>query len=329
VSADAVPLVDLMKASPRTGHAPAYAAIVVESGIRRRLELAGSRLAQAAESGDLNLVRQQTARTRLEFEACRARWRALPEPLSRELSVLSPNDHAAATVIRHASAAGARADREYAGSAAESGPFPEGRYAQVHQHPAPSADDADVREQEHRCRSPLGPSQAAVAGAVGAQALRDLAAGPSQIAHVRPWLRQGHFALRSDGALYALMCDMDAAGMAVDPVTISWQAARRGLHVEPDWLAGGTAALAVSNTREVHRLGLLAEAAQTGRDIQIGTADQRYSLHRMVQSASERLPALEGKQGVAPASRQAETPKADRLRSVSARTRRPGREAAS
>src|SRR5215469_2143078 len=45
VSADAVPLADLMDASPRTEHALAYAAIVIESGIRRRLELTGSRLA--------------------------------------------------------------------------------------------------------------------------------------------------------------------------------------------------------------------------------------------------------------------------------------------
>src|SRR5262249_53325669 len=42
VSADAVPLADLMEAAPRAGHAPAYAAIVVENSIRRRLDLAGS-----------------------------------------------------------------------------------------------------------------------------------------------------------------------------------------------------------------------------------------------------------------------------------------------
>jgi hypothetical protein len=329
VSADAVPLADLMEASPRPGHASAYAAIVVESGIRLRLELTGSRLAQAAESGDLDLVRQQAARARREFKASRARWRALPERLRRELPILSPNDHAAATMIRRASAAGARADRGRQGSAAESGPVPEGRNAQVHQHPAPSADDADVQEQEHRCRSPSARSQAAVAEALGIRALRDLVAGPSQIAHVRPWLRQEHFALRSDGALYGLMCDMDTAGMAIDPVTISWQAARRRLGVEPNRLAGGNAALAVPSAREVHRHGLLAEAAQAGRDIQAGTADQRHPLHLLLRSASERLPALEGKQQAVAASRQAETPEALRLRPVSARSRRPGKAAAS
>jgi len=329
MSADAVPLADLIEASPRIGHASAYAAIVIETGIRRRLELAGSRLAQAAESSDLDLVRQQAAHARREFEACRARWRALPEPLRRHLSVFSPNDHAVATMIRHASAAGARANRGRRGLVAESEPFPEGRDAHVHQHPAPSADDADVREQEHRYRSPSGRSQAAVAETAGAQALRDLAAGPSQIAHVRCWLRPENFALRSDGALYALMCDMDAAGMAVDPVTISWQAARRGLRVEPDLLAGGTAAFAVPSAREVHRHGLLAEAAQTARDIRIGTADQRHPLHQLFQSASERLPALEGRQQADPAARQAEIPGAVRLRPVSAHSRRSGKEAAS
>jgi DnaB-like helicase N terminal domain len=329
VSADAVPVADLMEASPRTGHASAYAAIVVESGIRRRLELTGSRLAQAAESGDLDLVRQQAARARREFEACRARWCALPERLRRELSVLSPNDHAVATMIRHASAAGVRADRGRHGLVAESGLFPEDRDAQVHQHPAPSDDDADAQKHEQRCRSPSGRSQAAVAEAVGAQALRDLTAGPFQIAHVRRWLRQENFALRSDGVLYALMCDMDAAGMAVDPVTISWQAARRGLRVEPDWLAGGNVAFAVPSAREVHRHGLLAEAAQTGRDIQIGTADQRYALHGLFQSASERLPALEGRQQAVRADRQAQIPGVGRPQPVSTRSRRPGREAAS
>jgi hypothetical protein len=100
-----------MEASPRTRHAPAYAAIVVDSGIRRRLELVGTRLTQAAESGDLDLMRHQAAHGRQEFEACRARWRALPERLRRELSFPSPNDHAVATVSRHAPVPGARIGR--------------------------------------------------------------------------------------------------------------------------------------------------------------------------------------------------------------------------
>jgi DnaB helicase-like protein len=156
------------------------------------------------------------------------------------------------------------------------------------------------------------------------RALRDLAAGPFQIAHVRRWLHPENFALPRDGALYALMCDMDAAGLAVDPVTISWQAARRGMRVEPDWLAGGTAAFAVPSAREVHRYGLLAGAAQVGQDIQAGTADQRFPLPRLFQSASERLSALERRQHAGRAAQSAEMPGAGRRQAVSARS--PGRD---
>ena len=96
------------------------------------------------------------------------------------------------------------------------------------------------------------------------RALRDPAAGPSQIAQVRGWLRPENFARPGDGELYSLMCDMDAAGMAVDPVTISWQAARRGLRADPVSLTGGAGWFAVPSAREVQRHGLLAEARLVG-----------------------------------------------------------------
>ena len=53
---DAVPRASLLGKSPRTAYAGTYAAIVVETGIRRRLQLAGSRVAQAAEDGDLDVA---------------------------------------------------------------------------------------------------------------------------------------------------------------------------------------------------------------------------------------------------------------------------------
>jgi hypothetical protein len=329
VSADAVPLADLMEASPRTGHAPVYAAIVVESGIRRRLELAGTRLTQAAESGDLDLTRQQAAHVRQESEACRARWRALPERLRRELSFPSPNDHATATVVRYAPASGARTSRGRRGMAAGSRSRPEGRDGHLQQPHAASTESADVQEEVHRPGLRSARRQQAVAKAAGVQALRDLAAGPFQIAHVRRWLHPGNFALPRHRALYALMCDMDGVGLAVDPVTISWQAARRGMCVEPDWLAGGTAAFAVPSAREVHRYGLLAGAAQVGQDIQAGTADQRFPLPRLFQSASERLSVLEGRQPAGRAAQSAEMPGAGRRQAVSARSPGQDREAAS
>src|SRR5882724_4620294 len=46
VARNAVPLADLMEASPRPDHAGAYAAIVIEAAIRERLRLAGSRIEQ-------------------------------------------------------------------------------------------------------------------------------------------------------------------------------------------------------------------------------------------------------------------------------------------
>src|ERR1700733_3994232 len=84
VAMDAVPLADLLGKSPRTAHAGTYAAIVVEAGIRRRLQLAGSRVAQAAEEGDLDVALGQAARARAGLVACAARWTALPARLRSE-----------------------------------------------------------------------------------------------------------------------------------------------------------------------------------------------------------------------------------------------------
>ncbi len=170
VSADAVPLVDLMQASPRAAHAPTYAAIVVESGIRRRLDLAGSRLAQAAESGDLDAVHQQAAHARRELGACRARWRALPEHLRRELSFISPNEQAVAAVVRHVPVAGAGIDRGRQGLVAESGPLLEDRDGQLHRHLAATlAHGAGVREQGPGHRPAPARPQGAAAELAGAR----------------------------------------------------------------------------------------------------------------------------------------------------------------
>src|SRR6202050_3723846 len=84
VALDAVPLAALLGKSPRTTHAGTYAAIVVETGIRRRLQLAGSRVAQAAEGGDLDVALGQTAWARSGLVACAARWTALPARLRSE-----------------------------------------------------------------------------------------------------------------------------------------------------------------------------------------------------------------------------------------------------
>src|SRR5439155_22593621 len=78
VALDAVPLAKLMEAARRPEHAQAYAAIVVDAAIRRKLELAGSRLVQAAESGELEAALTQLTCVRADLAACAARWAALP-----------------------------------------------------------------------------------------------------------------------------------------------------------------------------------------------------------------------------------------------------------
>jgi replicative DNA helicase len=131
------------------------------------------------------------------------------------------------------------------------------------------------------------------AKAAGARAVRDLLAAPSQLAQVRAWLRPAHFTNRGHGELYALMQDMDAAGKPVDAVTVSWEAARRGVAADPGRLAGGTGPFAVASAREVHRHGLLTQAAQTGRDIQADAADLACPPGELMQTAGGRLRALE------------------------------------
>jgi hypothetical protein len=191
VARDAVPLAGLMDAAPRARHAPAYAAMVVEGGIRERLRFAGSCLEQAAATGELETAWQQTDAARHELGACTARWSALPAQLRRTLPVDS---------------------RAVAGH-------------QASPPPARSCDEQTVAD--------------------GVNALRDLAAAPSALPVVSTWLRPEHFARPDDGALFAVMRDMHACGMPVDPVTVSWQAARRGLHAEPGSLSDGMGPSAV------------------------------------------------------------------------------------
>jgi hypothetical protein len=98
VAADAVPLASLMEAVPRPGHAPAYASMVVEGGIRRRVDLAGSRLVQACEGGDLHIAFRQTAEARRTLSACAGREPARPdEPAAHQPGPAPQDGNAAAT----------------------------------------------------------------------------------------------------------------------------------------------------------------------------------------------------------------------------------------
>jgi replicative DNA helicase len=247
VSADAVPLAGLMEAAPRAAHAPVYAVMVVEGGIRQRLDLAASRLVHVSGTGELDAALRQAAQVRGELTACRSRWLALPGHLRSE-------PPASCNQVRGDTRLGGRVDAVRDGLARPEGPTAE---------------------------------------AAGARALRDLAAAPSQLGRVRDWLRPGHFAQAGHGELYAVIQDMDKAGKPVDAVTIAWEAGRRGVAADPGRLAGGTGLFAVASAREVHRHGMLAQAARAGKDIQADAADHACSPRELLQSAGDRLRALE------------------------------------
>jgi len=248
VSRDAVPLAGLMEAAPRARHAPAYAVMVIEGGIRQRLHLTGSRIVQASKTGRLEVVLLQVTIGTRDLNACRARWLALPEHLRRELPTRAGQTRDNARVFHNATA---------------------------------------YREELARPEDPA-------ALAAGEKALRDLAAAaPSQLALVGKWVRPGHFARAEWGELYAVMQDMRVAGKPVDSLTIAWEAAHRGLRADPRSLAGGTGTFAVASAREVYVHGMLAQAAQAGQDIQADATDPSCPPHRLMQSAAERLQALE------------------------------------
>jgi len=106
VSHDAVPLASLMEAAPHPRHAPAYAAMVVDGGIRQRIGLAGSRMAQAGgdPGADLDAAFSVVGQARRELDACRARWEALPGPVRRELPAPHRDDGEYAEAVRRAKA---------------------------------------------------------------------------------------------------------------------------------------------------------------------------------------------------------------------------------
>jgi replicative DNA helicase len=274
---DSVLLAGLLDAAPRPTHAAAYAAIVVEGGIRRRLDLAGGRLTQAGESGDLDAALSQATRARRTVIACATRWLALPAQLRREVSACPVGSRVAADVADKAAVQEKGRNRHADGQA--------GQAPAQERAAAPASDQDQVAAAPER--------EAAAREAAGVAALRDLAAGPSQLGRVRGWLRPGQFAVPGHGAVYALMQDMDAARKPVDPVTVCWEAARRGLAVDPDTLAGGTGAFAVASARQVHQLGLLAQAAQAGRDIQLDASDLTCPPRHLLVAAHERLRELE------------------------------------
>jgi replicative DNA helicase len=295
LSHDGVLLASLMEAAPRADHGPAYAAIVVGCGIRQRITVAASRMTQAAESQDLDAALAMAAQAREELGRCQARWEALPEPMRRELPAPASARNGYAGMTRSVTAARDEIRRLREDLAAGTPQRLGERLALIAQHVADSAAaGAELRERQQR---PQATSEARPGGAgaeqAGARALRDLAADPSQISAVRGWLRPGHFTRTGHGELYAVMRDMADAGQPVDPVTVSWEASRRGIEVQVADLAGGMGPLAVASAREVNRHGLLAEVASAGHDIQASATDDRSASGQLLRSAGDRLRCLD------------------------------------
>ena len=293
LSHDGVLLAGLMEAAPRSDHAPAYAAMVAGSGIRRRIALAASRMTQAADSQDLKTALDMAAEARREIERCQARWDQLPTPMRRELPAPARGPYGRAELIR--SLAGARDEvrRLRRDLLAGNGQELEERLEAI----ARQVADVAAASADHRDRLARATAEARPGGAdaqeAGERALRDLAADPSQISAVQGWLRPGHFARPEQGELYAVMRDMADGGLPVDPVTVSWEASRRGIDADPADLAGGTAPLAVASAREVRRHGLLAQVADAGRDIQAKAEDRRLAPGMLLRSAGDRLGQLD------------------------------------
>jgi DnaB-like helicase N terminal domain len=290
IALDAVPLARLMEAAPRPEHSGAYAAIVVEAEIRRRLQLTGSHLLQAAESGELEAALAQVTHARADLAACAARWSALPcskrtepdrrpgrsreehrsRPTTRPITGVSGNG-----LFIHNTAVDAR-PAPAAGQAKRSATKP----------------DVCVDGKAAGCLASTARRRDGLAEAASAAALRDLIDDPSQLEAVAGWLRPGHFANAVHGQIYALLEDMRAVGKAIDAVTITCEAARRGVRTDPSRLSGGVGSFAVADAREVHRNGTLTQVTRAGISIQADAAEPARALGPLLRTAAERLESL-------------------------------------
>ena len=87
------------------------------------------------------------------------------------------------------------------------------------------------------------------------------------------WLQPQHFARRDDGEVLAVLTDLHQARMPVDPVTVSWEASRRGIQLQPEQVAGGCGAFAPASAAQVYRHAVLAQVERAGVDIEAAAAD--------------------------------------------------------
>lgn len=120
------------------------------------------------------------------------------------------------------------------------------RLAAIAQQVAGTAAALAGREEQRPARRGLRDARpaGAAAEAAGLAALRDLLGAPSRIGEVAGWLQPQHFARREHGEVFAVLTDLNRAGMPVDPVTVSWEAGRRSIQIQPEDVAGGCGAFA-------------------------------------------------------------------------------------
>jgi hypothetical protein len=85
------------------------------------------------------------------------------------------------------------------------------------------------------------------------------------------------------------MIAMADVGRPVDPVTVSWEAARRDVVAGAADLAGGDGPFAVASAREVCRRGVLAQIAQLAGEIEASTARPASAPAAFLERAAERL----------------------------------------
>jgi hypothetical protein len=77
--------------------------------------------------------------------------------------------------------------------------------------------------------------------------------------------------------------------MPVDPVTVSWEAARRGSQADPGDLAGGCGAFCAASAAQVYRRAVLARAEHAGLAIQADATDDALPMTRLLDRAGHCL----------------------------------------
>src|SRR5258708_38677159 len=81
--------------------------------------------------------------------------------------------------------------------------------------------------------------------------------------------------------------------MPVDPVTVSWEASRRGIQLQPEQVAGGCGASAPASAAQVYRHAVLAQVERAGVDIEAAAADPAWPVGVVTEATGKLLARLE------------------------------------